>query len=173
MRQEGESGLSTLSPASPIDHAGTMTVRPGPVNNAHERRRTLHQAMTELELAVSGPAAAVGWAEDVGLGLASVKTALEAHIDEVDGPGGLLADIVSRAPGLKPACDELTEEHSLLRESMGRAEQDLIGAIQSGPGGRARLRRRVVALLGRLTLHRQAGADLVYDAYNIDIAAMD
>ncbi len=124
-------------------------------------------------MAVSGPAAAVGWAEQVGLGLASVKTALEAHIDEVDGPEGLLAEIVRRAPGLQPACHELTEEHSVLRESMGRAEQDLIGAIQGGPDGRARLRRRVVALLGRLTLHRQAGADLVYDAYNIDIAAMD
>ncbi len=129
--------------------------------------------MTELEFAVSGPAAAVGWAESVGLGLASVKTALEAHIDEVDGPDGLLADIAARAPGLKPACDELSEEHSVLRESLGRAEQDLIEAIQGGPGGRARLRRRVIALLGRLALHRQAGADLVYDAYNIDIAASD
>lgn len=129
--------------------------------------------MTELEFAVAGPAASVGWAERVGVGLATVNTALEAHIDEVDGPDGLLADIVMRAPGLKPACDELAEEHSLLRESIKRAEQDLIGAIQGGPGGRARLRRRVVALLGRLALHRQAGADLVYDAYNIDIAAMD
>jgi hypothetical protein len=27
----------------------------------------------------------------------------------------------------------------------------------------------VIGLLGRLTIHRQKGADLVYDAYNVDI----
>jgi hypothetical protein len=35
------------------------------------------------------------------------------------------------------------------------------------------VRRQVTTLLGRLTLHRQAGADLVFDAYNVDIGAMD
>jgi hypothetical protein len=149
-----------------------MRARPEPLSAAHERRRDLRQAMAGLEQAVSAPAAAVGWTESVGRGLASVKTALEAHIDEVDGPDGLLADVVTRAPGLKPVCDELSVEHALLRGAMGRAEQDLIGAM-SGPEGRTRLRRRVVSLLGRLALHRQAGADLVYDAYNIDIAASD
>jgi hypothetical protein len=38
---------------------------------------------------------------------------------------------------------------------------------------RSAVRRRVVNLIGRLTLHRQAGSDLVFEAYNVDIAASD
>jgi hypothetical protein len=30
-----------------------------------------------------------------------------------------------------------------------------------------------MTVLGRLSLHRQRGADLVYEAYNVDIAAGD
>jgi hypothetical protein len=46
-------------------------------------------------------------------------------------------------------------------------------ARSNGNDIRALIRRRVVNLIGRLTLHRQAGSDLVFEAYNVDIAASD
>ncbi len=150
-----------------------MSTSNGKLESAGARRRDLHHAMADLEQSISVPAASPGWSEGVGRGLSAVRTALEAHIAEVESPDGLLAEITSVAPRLQPACHELAEEHDTLLGTMDRAERDLLGAVQGGADDRARLRRRVVSLLGRLTLHRQAGADLVYDAYMIDIAASD
>ena len=141
--------------------------------SANGRRRALHQSMTDLELAVAGPAAAPGWLDGVRGGLRSVRSALEAHIVEVEGPSGLLADIVAQAPRLQAATAELADDHRALVEMLGRADRDVAEAEADGATGRAGVRRRVIALLGRLAVHRQSGADLVYDAYNVDIAASD
>jgi hypothetical protein len=54
-----------------------------------------------------------------------------------------------------------------------RAEATVRAARRNGTDLRALIRRRVVNLIGRLTLHRQAGSDLVFEAYNVDIAASD
>jgi hypothetical protein len=143
------------------------------LSKATWRRRALREAMDELEHAVSGPAAAVGWSEGVGRGLGAVRSAMLAHVADVEAPDGLLSDIVDHAPHLQPSCTSLRHEHEVLQGLLDRAEQDLIGAVEDGPGNRALLRRRVISLLGHLTLHRQNGADLVYDAYNVDIAASD
>jgi hypothetical protein len=42
-----------------------------------------------------------------------------------------------------------------------------------GKASVTQVRRRVIALLGRLAIHRQRGSDLVYEAYNVDITAAD
>ena len=59
-------------------------------------------------------------------------------------------------------------EHEELVDLLDRAEASLEQSTDPKS-----IRNRAMALLPRLSMHRQRGADLVYDAYNVDIAAGD
>ena len=127
--------------------------------------------MIELETVVAGPSASEGWLGRVYESLDDLLEALQAHIDEVEGPDGLLAQIIDEEPRLSAETDEFRREHVELLEACERTRKAILGARLVADG--ARVRRTVTSLLGRLTAHRQRGSDLVYDAYNVDIAASD
>jgi hypothetical protein len=151
----------------------TAVATPDPVTRANECRRALHLAMAGLEEAVAGPAAAAGWPDRIESGLTAVRDGLDAHIVEVEGPNGILVDITGVAPRLSAAARQLEDEHVELVAALERTEAALRAARANGAEAHAVLRRRVTSLLGRLTLHRQHGSDLVYEAYNVDIEAGD
>lgn len=141
-----------------------------PLERARAKRRDLRQTMDVLEDVVSRPATTDSWNDTVRDALEDVKRALIDHIHEVEAPGGLLAEVIDDAPRLSNRVQELEGEHGVLIAAVDRA---LESTASSGRDDPAALRRRVVSLLGRLTNHRQQGADLVYEAYNVDIAAAD
>jgi hypothetical protein len=99
--------------------------------------------------------------------------ALTVHIENVEGEYGLLEEILQEAPWLAPMAQDIEREHLALLDTYTRTEQRLRAAREHGPGDYSAVRRRVTSLLGRLTLHRQHGSDLVYEAYNVDIDASD
>jgi hypothetical protein len=136
------------------------------------RRHDLAEAMAALEEVTSGPASMPDWLDRTEASLDALRQALDAHIDEVEGSDGLLAEIVSADPRLAPYAEDLRKDHIELLGSWVRAEATVRGA-RNGTATLALVRRRVIALLGRLSQHRQAGADLVYEAHNVDIAALD
>ena len=146
---------------------------PSRLSRAQDRRRLLAEEMRHLEKIVAGPASAEDWLDQVETGLSELRQALDAHIAEVEGPDGLLAEIVEVAPRLSGQTDDLREDHMELLGAWLRAEATVRAARGDGTDLRALIRRRVVNLIGRLTLHRQAGSDLVFEAYNVDIAASD
>jgi hypothetical protein len=130
--------------------------------------------MTALERAIAGPYSAVGWLDEVGTGLDGVGASLHAHIDEVEGPYGLLAEILEAAPRLAVDTDALRAEHDSLLNAWKKAQLSLETASRVGEtDNHALIRRQITTLLGRLTRHRQRGSDLVYEAYNVDISAGD
>lgn len=136
------------------------------LSRARSRRTDLRQAMERLENAIAGSSPTPDqWIGPVEDGLVALRDALDAHISEVEAPDGLLADTLGRAPRLGPSVETLRREHRELIASWDRAAL----ALAEHPADKARVRRRVVSLLGRLTIHRQGGADLVYEAYNVDI----
>ncbi len=138
----------------------------GGLVRARTRRRDLHQAMEALEFAVAGPAGEPDtWLASVRTALSGLRDALQAHVDEVESPHGLLAEIVDQEPRLTAAADQLRADHPDLLLATERAME---AAAEHDPAP-SRVRRRVVSLLGRLTMHRQAGSDLVYEAYSVDI----
>jgi hypothetical protein len=137
---------------------------------ARIRRNELHAAMERLEATVAKPAAPNGWADAVDASLLELEEALRAHIREVEAPDGLLAEIVDVAPRLVAEVETIKKEHVDLVRSWTRARQSLRG---DGVATATEVRRRVISLLGRLAIHRQRGSDLVYEAYNVDIAAAD
>ena len=136
-----------------------------------QRRRTLSEAMAGLESAVASASGAYWWRERVEDALADLSDALEAHVKEVEAPSGLLAEIVDEAPRLSGQVQMMKDEHNALKEGVTA----LFTTVSGSPDGtdQDKIRRRTTALLGRLTVHRQRGADLIFDAYNVDIAAAD
>ncbi|HEX9864821.1 MAG TPA: hypothetical protein VGC03_07660 [Acidimicrobiia bacterium] len=141
--------------------------------SANSRRRVLNETMVELEHAVARPISAPGWLDRVQNCLVMVHDALRVHIEDVEGDDGLLEEILNEAPRLAPMAQDLEREHIALLDAYTRTEQRLRAAREHGPGDYSAVRRRVTSLLGRLTLHRQHGSDLVYEAYNVDIDAAD
>ncbi|HEU4916085.1 MAG TPA: hypothetical protein VFV13_05925 [Acidimicrobiia bacterium] len=142
------------------------------LSRASHRRHDLAEAMTDLEEVIAGPSSADDWLERTEASLGDVRKALDLHIEEVEGSHGLLAEIVAVAPRLAPSTEDLREDHLALLEAWLRAE----AAVRLARGGTttvSSVRRHVTTLLGRLTRHRQAGADLVFEAYNVDIGALD
>ena len=169
-------GLPALSPSRFGTHNRSMNQSdrtPERLARATTRRHALGDAMTDLEEIVAGPTAANGWLDRVEAALVELRKALNAHIEEVEGSEGLLAEIVSVAPRLAAYTEELKRDHMALLSAWLRAEATVRAARDGGRAGTASVRRRVTTLLGRLTMHRQAGSDLVFEAYNVDIGVMD
>jgi hypothetical protein len=129
--------------------------------------------MTGAEAAVAGPSSWQGWLREVDVSLAELRQALDEHIVEVEGPDGLLSGIMLSTPRLGSEVEILRGEHRELMSAVVRAEE-ISRAFATDPShDPLRLRRAVTTLLGRLTLHRQRGSDLVFEAYNVDIGAAD
>ena len=86
---------------------------------------------------------------------------------------GLYDEIAHRAPRLSGKIERLREEHPAMRD----ATTALIAKLASTPVGDAwpldEARDDLQRLLGKIVRHRQLGADLVWEAYNLDIGGID
>jgi hypothetical protein len=143
--------------------------QPSRLDKARVRRHALREAMQGLEHAVGRPVASQGWSRVVEPALDDLEEAIRAHIEEVEAPDGLLAEMLEVVPRLSALIDTIRDEHRALLESVGQARQ----LLDSEPFDGLAVRRRAVSLLGYLARHRQHGSDLVYEAYMVDIAAAD
>ncbi len=136
------------------------------------RRADLHQALIDVEQALSG--AAVGrlesWTADVTKQLHALLTTIEEHIEVTERPGGLYDEIQQRAPHLANQIRRLHDEHPAMRDQtlalISRFETEAVGGERWGLD---EARDDVQRLLGRVVRHRQHGADLVWEAYNLDL----
>lgn len=159
--------------ASAAEFAAGEEAVPSSVEQVRHRRHSLSGAMMELERVVSAPSGAEGWYDSVAKALVDLRIALDEHIAVTEGEEGLLAEILDLAPRFASEVGLIRAEHEGLIEALERAVLTVEGAIEIGSDDPDPIRRRVMTVLGRLSLHRQRGADLVYDAYNVDIATAD
>lgn len=136
-------------------------------NEVAERRQVLYDAMRALEAAIARPSGLADWRIEIESALATLETLLQAHVETVESDDGVFVDILDRAPYLAPHIETMKEEH---RDLLASCHQAL--SMSADWSSRA-LRRRGNMLLARLAIHRQTGAELLYDAYNVDIAAGD
>ena len=137
------------------------------------RRDRLYDAILDLERALSVPAGdhPREWAADVGTVLERLQTILDAHVADPENDGGFFDDVRENAPHLLHAVDLLRAEHGPLVESTAAlvartAATDSDAAVDD-------VRDEAVELIRRLLRHRHRGAELVYDAYSVDISAAD
>ena len=143
------------------------------VETARARRHSLITAMSRLEAVIASPAAAEGWLGAVAVALDEVRLAFEEHVDVTEGSDGLLPEILQIAPRFATEIELIKAEHEGIGEALDVAGLTIDSVLEIGSEDPQPVRGRVVTLLGRLGLHRQRGADLVYDTYNVDIASSD
>jgi hypothetical protein len=141
------------------------------LSSVRARREALGGAMDALEAAASAPAAGdpAGWAAALATALAQLRSQYELHVEVTEGPGGLHEEILEHSPRLTAAVERLAQDHEMLAAELTGAI-DGLGAVTDTSSAEA-LQGRVVAFIGHLARHRHQGANLVYEAYSVDLSS--
>ena len=135
------------------------------------RRADLHSALVEVEEAISAPAPGrvKEWATNVAARLLHLRTCFDDHIRGTEEQGGLYDDILHRAPHLAGKVKRLRDEHPMIQLSIAKELQRTSGDLPEAEEAIDELRDDIQRLLGKIIHHRQHGADLMWEAYNLDI----
>lgn len=150
----------------------THLVHPA-LDNVRVRRAGLKAALSGLELALAAPFAnRVDWVTHVREALDSVHDVWTRHVVETEAPGAFLDELVREAPRLSTPASRLRRDHSdILATIVG--EEERLSSPPAADGGyeawAEETRVELTALLAALARHRQRGADLVYEAYAVDL----
>jgi hypothetical protein len=146
----------------------TSVTVPTVVAGVQTRRASLHQVLIEVEksIAAATPGREDAWREQVGTALDRLADAITHHVTATEGPDGLFEQIRRRAPRLDGRCSRLARDHHTIVDELGVSVASLHGDV-------AETRERVLSLLAHLARHRQLGADLVYEAYDVDLGGSD
>lgn len=133
-------------------------------------RDQLYQAIGRLENVLASPAARASWLDDVRGSVKGLQEAFAAHVDATEGEEALFEEIVEAAPRLANHVDHLRREHA----EIDAAILDAVHAAEdSDTPDAAVVRTTLTGVLGRLVRHRQQGADLLYEAYQVDVGGVD
>lgn len=135
-----------------------------------QRREALLVAATVLEAALAAPASSARWSDDLGEALSALDSTLAEHVAVAEAPDGALERVREDAPRLSNHIDRLIAEHELLTS----ATEGLIDQLEHASPERSRaevddLRDEALRLLAMIVRHRHRGADLFYEAYNVDV----
>ena len=135
-----------------------------------QRRAALLSAVASVEAALTAPASDVRWPEGLGNALVDLRTMLEQHVVETEAPDGVLAQVRERAPRLSNQIDQLVGEHVAITADI----EHLMDRLDHAPTERtavetATIREQAIHLLAAIVRHRHLGADLLYEAYNVDV----
>jgi len=142
--------------------------RPGSaLAQARTERAGVRAAIARVESALASPTTGRdhAWRGELADQLAMLEAAFARHVGATEGPEGLLAEIVTGSPRLARRVRELASDHGAIADELGAARAALLDE-RSDLGD---VRDRVVAVLVHLVRHRQRGADLVYEAFQVDI----
>jgi hypothetical protein len=131
-------------------------------------RRGVRKASLDLEEAMARPAGldAGSWSTEVAERYRNLIEAFRYHVQQSEGPEGLLPEIVATAPRLAHAVERVKEEHRTLLVDMDRLHA---AAITGGLSDIEAMRQEALDLLQELAAHRQRGSDLIYEAYLVDV----
>jgi hypothetical protein len=132
--------------------------------------------MNALENAVAAPTPgrAADWAHAVHETLVQLGASFERHIAITERPEGLFEEITKAAPRLAGGVAKLAQEHREIREAVARAIDAVRDRSSVVPGNSlTEGREAVLDLINRLMRHRQRGADLIYEAYQVDVGVGD
>lgn len=143
------------------------TVAPA-VDAAKARRADLHSILVDLEgrIAAAAPGRETTWSDDVRGELQRLAEAFTEHVEATEGHDGLFAQVRRRAPRLDHLCHQLTADHKTIATELAAATAALDEGVSEA-------REAVLSLLAHLARHRQLGADLVYEAYAVDLGGSD
>jgi len=149
-----------------------MTSEPHPtpaLEVAARHRRELREALVAFEGALASPMGdRVTWHAEATDALESLGHAFEDHVAATEASGGLYDEVRDTAPHLRTKANRLREEHPAITAALIAASARLIAPPADEADADA-ARDELQRLMGQIVRHRQHGADLVWDAYAIDI----
>jgi hypothetical protein len=128
---------------------------------ARERNLPLQHAADVLARSTTGD----DWRDRVRTELRNVADALADHIERTEGPGGLYETLLDDAPRLSNDIRLLTKDHEILQGMI----EALAIALDAETSDQQLIGETVVELVERLTRHRHTDADMVHEAYQVDI----
>ena len=163
-----------------------MTAEQSPTNEPHgeknresshpamsQQRRRLRQCLIDLEesLARPTPGRLAAWVLEVHRSASALGEAFAAHIEFTERlDGGFFDELTTTAPRLVNAVDGMRAEHRSIADEIAALIASLDGGVGNDEIGWAASRRTAAtAVMGAVTQHRQKGADLTYEAFNVDI----
>ncbi len=135
------------------------------LQKAKGQRLSLRRALDEFRAALDGPPEEAG-AEWLTAALEHLRVVFGVHVEVTESPGGLYEEILEIAPRLANKIARFRREHATITATVQSALEDLDdgGAVLANE-----LRPRLSDLHEVLARHRRRGADLVYEAYHVDI----
>lgn len=138
-------------------------------------RSAVLSAMHRLEAACDHAATQRGpeWCAEVAEALATLVAALETEHLHADAASGLWAELVAHAPRLARRVERLRADMTELRDDVRSLQDTLKCAPAPTPAEIDGLRVRIGDLLGRLRLLRAREADLIHEAWVVDIGGGD
>jgi len=156
------------------------------LSEVRRRRAELYESITALEHALAAPVPGrqKRWATRVAEALEELSDDFRDHVVLMEGADGLNKRLIRRAPRLAHQVDSLTREHAALSQLIGELStlvEHAQGSMERGEstaeeaihGGWDEVRVLGNKLLGALSGHRQRGADMVYEAFAVDIGGQD
>ncbi len=133
------------------------------------RRRELREALVAFEDALASPVRdRESWRAEVADALHVLGHAFEDHVAATEAVGGLYDEIGATSPHLGVKANRLRDEHPEITAALVEGSASL-AASPAGDTGADAIRDELQRLMGRIVRHRQHGADLVWEAYAIDI----
>jgi hypothetical protein len=137
------------------------------------RRDHFYDAILAVERAISKPAgdAPEGWAAALAAPVESLQATLDDHVSGTEGHDGLFEQMRDDAPHMLPALERLRGEHDPLLDGT-RVLADSLSNVHDDDGVDL-VRMHALDLLRRMLEHRHRGAELIYDAYAVDVSPAD
>lgn len=138
------------------------------LESVRARRAELRESVQAVEGALAHPIArGADWSGRLKAALAELDHDFTAHVELTEADGGLYERIAKAAPRLSTTINRLKAEHVRFNESI----DGFIKALEDGsaPADLGAFREEVTTLIGKLVRHRQKGADLIYEAYEVDL----
>ena len=131
---------------------------------ARARRVELNVAAADVERSAARASSNPTWREGLLGELDGLRLALDQHVVEVEGEGGILKEMLVTAPRLANKINKVEAEHPVLTTQVAKT----IETAQTSEDIDA-IRTTILETLGAIARHRQHGADLLYEGYSVDI----
>ena len=139
------------------------------LDRVRAHRAELRDSVAAVDEALASPIARGGaWRDRVRAALAELHHDFQDHIDLTEGPGGLYEKVRRASPRLSRQGRPARRASTCATATRSRG---FLAVLEHG-GTMADLpvfREEVTSLMGPLVRHRQAGSDLVYEAYEVDL----
>jgi Hemerythrin HHE cation binding domain len=148
---------------------------PGGLDDVRARRQGVRMALDELERALASPARgrADAWGRALADRLDALHQAFAQHVVVTEADDGLFAEVLAEAPRLGHRIQQLRDDHGFVLAAIERLSEVVRSKQPLDDGTVEAVRDDAFGVLRDIVRHRQRGAELVYDAYNVDIEAAD